>query len=131
MPKEESLYPEKFEQYEFELEDENQNLYSFQTSNGALYNVRFKPSPYVFGEESIFAPYLYELIVELAGNELPPKGKDKLMPFTVYAIFLDFYKRNGEANICLYICDSSDGRQMVRARKFVYWFRLLNDTGII
>ena len=131
MLEEELPYPGQFEGYEFELEDETRNLYSFQTKDGALYNVIFKPSPYVFGEDAVFAPYLYELIIELENEENIGKGTDKRLPFTVYDIFVDFYKRNGDLNICLYICNSSDGRQIVRARKFMYWFRLLNQGGII
>lgn len=127
MPNEELLYQEN--SYDFQLV--GNNSYVFETSNRAKYKVIFKHSPYVFGEEAIFSSYVYELIVKLEENKPTPKGKDERMPFTVYAIFLDFYKRNGDINICLYICDSSDGRQKARARKFLYWFRLFYDGGTI
>ncbi len=100
MPGKESLYPEKFNFYEFELENEDENLFSFQTENAAVYNVIFKPSPYVLGEDAMFAAYVYELIIELEGNE-SAKGIDKLIPATIHAIFADFIT---EAAVTTFVC---------------------------
>lgn len=124
-------YPEKSNFYRFQLDDEDMNVYSFQTTNGALYNVVFKSSPYVFGTDAVFAPYLYELIIALIGEDLPPKGMDKLIPLTIHSIFKDFYKRYNDNNVCLYICESSDGKQLAKARKFDNWFNLLENAGFI
>ena len=42
------------------------------------------------------------------------------------AIFIDFYNKIGNA-ISIYICDSSDGREFIRKRKFDSWFSEFHD----
>ncbi len=51
--------------------------------------------------------------------------RDDLIATTVAIIFLDFYNHHDE-NVCFYICDSADGRQHVRKRKFDMWFSQYN-----
>ena len=55
---------------------------------------------------------------------------DEKIPYTLFKIFADFYNYN-ENNVCVYICESSDGKQFVRERKFIQWFRYFNDGGYI
>jgi hypothetical protein len=55
---------------------------------------------------------------------------DKRIPFTIVSIILNFYQCSNN-NVCIYICDSSDKRQLSRARKFNYWFKYFNPGGFI
>ena len=106
------------------------SAYFFKTSYDVEYKVIFKPSPYIFGEDKPYAYLLYEfsVLAKFAGSH--SYTRDDLIAPTVVAIFLDFYNRHDE-NICFYICDSSDGRQHVRKRKFDMWFNEYNRGAFL
>lgn len=113
------------EYYAFERSESDQLSYFFRTVHQVEYKVVFKPASYVFGEDKPYASLLYEfsLLVQFSGPD--SYRRDDLIAPTVAFVFLDFYNRNNE-NICLYICDSSDGKHHVRARMFNIWFRQYN-----
>jgi len=117
--------------YEFAFIGGIQNCYTFQTVNQVVYEIKFTPTPYLFGEDSFFAPYTYEFSILVADNptENNPTFDDRTS-YTVASIFTDFYERSNEL-ITVYICDSSDGRQLIRQRKFNYWFYFfVNDDFV-
>jgi Family of unknown function (DUF6169) len=111
------------EYYNFEFLGFKDNVYSFQTENGIIYEIKFKPTPYLFGETSIFAPHSFEMIIEVAIN---PTSKNPIFDSkasrTVASIFEDFYSKS-DLHIIIYICESNDGRQDIRATKFHKWFQ--------
>jgi Family of unknown function (DUF6169) len=118
--------------YEFEFRGGINNNYGFETDLGIVYNVKFRPSNYLLGDETtLFANHIYEFIIEVVYNPLgknPPL--DKLVSKTISEVIKDFYyKKNGA--VCIYICDSSDGRQDLRRRKFDDWFHSEPDFGLI
>jgi hypothetical protein len=43
---------------------------------------------------------------------------------------MDFYSRKNNA-ISVYICESSDGKELVRKRKFDQWFQEYNDDTFV
>jgi Family of unknown function (DUF6169) len=98
------------------------NAFSFETVHKVTYEVTFKSSPYIFSEDSDFAQYTFEFSIVLVNNpsEKNPPPDAKIGP-TIAAIFTDFYE-NSPRTIAIYICDSSDGRQLLRQRKFNDWF---------
>lgn len=128
MQKKESLLPEN--EYEFEFIRGKNNSYLFETAIGIKYEVQFKSSPYIFGEDAVYASYVYEFVLLVRASDDKLIELDLRIPFTIVAIIIDFYKNN-DNNVCVYICDSSDGRQLSRARKFNYWFRYFNPCGFI
>lgn len=85
----------------------------------------FKPSSYLFPNHPVFNKDVYEFIVRIQVN--PPV--DPLLPPTIAAIFHDFFQREGA--VVVYICDSSDGRQAVRFRKFNSWYSYFEGRGTI
>jgi hypothetical protein len=100
--------------YEYSEVENEVNTFSFQTITGILYEIVFVPTPYLLGEDSVFAPHSFELVVRVSQNptrQRPPF--DRQTARTVAAIFEDFYQRS-EYHVILYICDSSDGRQALR-----------------
>jgi Family of unknown function (DUF6169) len=118
--------------YEFEFRGGENNNYGFETELGIVYLVKFRPTAYLLGDETtVYANYIYEFIIELVYNPLdknPPL--DKLVSKTISEIIKDFYyKKNG--SVCIYICDSSDGRQELRRKKFDDWFYSETDFGLI
>jgi hypothetical protein len=109
-----------------------ENTYFFDTINEVRYEVLFRSSPYIFGDDRVFAPFTYELIIKVAHNrsgfKRPPF--DKLVAVTIAAIFTDFYETS-LTTVCIYICDSSDGRQEIRQAKFSRWFEHFEKMDFI
>ena len=121
MQSEESSYPNQ--KYSFSFLGGEDNIHSFQTRNGFVYEVLFRPTPYLFGNDSIYAPSVYEFIIRVARNNSAKKRPpfDPLVAPTIAEIFTDFYE-NAPRTIVIYICESSDNRQLIRQVKFNRWF---------
>ena len=118
--------------YPFFFDGGENNVYAFETDLGISYEVKFRPSSYLLGNETTpFANHIYEFIIEIVYNPLgksPPL--DKLISKTISGIVKDFYyKKNG--SVCIYICDSSDGRQDLRRKKFDDWFYSEDEYGLV
>jgi len=109
--------------YNFVFEGGFENSYIFQTKKGVIYDIKFRPSPYLLGDENtLYSKDIFEFIIEILYNPIEKSPTlDKKIPETITAIFEDFYTKNSET-ICIYICDSSDNRQDIRRRKFDDWF---------
>lgn len=114
--------------YQFLFEGGIQNSYYFETQMGLIYEIRFKPTPYLFGNEmQTIANNVFEFGILMQFNpSLKFPSEDKKIGATVVAIFIDFYNRIGNA-VSIYICDSSDGKEFIRKRKFDSWFSEFND----
>lgn len=107
--------------YEFKFAGGEQNLYLFTTGQEIVYEIKFVPSSYLFVgyvEEPVSA---FEMVITVADN---PSGKrlpaDKRTEPTIRDIFYDFFR--AKEHVIIYICDSSDGRQEARMRKFTNWY---------
>ncbi len=108
--------------YEYKYEGGPNNIYSFETSRGFIYQISFTPTPYLFGEDSIHSKDTYELSLSVIFNptdENPPF--DYRTALTLATVFGDFYDRSDDT-ITLYICASYDNRQLIRAELFGRWF---------
>jgi Family of unknown function (DUF6169) len=115
--------------YSFFFEGGLDNSYYFETNDGIIYEVIFKPTPYLFGnEKSVFSDLIFEfsILVEFNPNKKLPAADSKIGATTA-EIFNDFYFKKGNA-ITIYICDSSDDKQSIRKRKFDIWFTKYNDV---
>ncbi len=115
--------------YNFIFKGGLNNSYIFITSQGVGYEVIFKPTPYLFGDEkSVFSDLIYEfsILVQSRSNEKLP-ATDSKIGATAAEIFKDFYLKKGNS-ITIYICDSSDEKQAIRKRKFDIWFTKYNST---
>lgn len=99
----------------------NWAYYVFRTVNSILYEVRFKPSGYIFEDDPDIQPFVFEvsiLVLENPLNKHPPS--DPLVSKTIALIFGQFFEQH--ERIVVYICDTSDRRGLVRHRKFTSWF---------
>lgn len=107
--------------YDFVFGGGRFNSYFFVTRHGVTYEVKFKPSDYLFAEYPAFHDDVNEFVIEVAetasGNRVP---SDALIPPTVALIFFHFFQNHHR--IIVYICDSSDAREASRYRKFNAWF---------
>ena len=52
------------------------HTYSFETDNQIEYDVIFRPTPYLFGAESLYSSFVYELIIRVAKNNSNKKDHD-------------------------------------------------------
>ena len=108
--------------YNFSFIGGTNNSYVFETSNGIVYEIKFKHSPYLLNENAEYSNLIYEFVIDVTINNSGKKPTlDVAVSETVASIFKDFFTKN-TYNICIYICDSSDGRQEIRRRKFDDWF---------
>lgn len=86
----------------------------------------------MFGDEqSEISKYIFEFIIEVVNTTITRRiPEDKKVGITVVAIFKNFYEKYGDA-ISIYICDTSDGKELARKRKFDGWFSLFNDENFV
>lgn len=94
----------KNEVYEYTFIGGNQNVYSFSTADSIDYNVKFVPSTYLFDAYPELDIEVFEMIISVADN--PTGGRI-----------------TNEKQAIIFVCDSSDGRQKARSRKFSTWFQ--------
>ncbi len=120
----------KSEIYSFIFLDDIDNSYVFKTNQYIFYQIKFKPTKYLFGKESSFSKNTFELVIEVIQNPLIKLPEtDKLISNTISVIFLDFFKNNNF--IILYICETNDLKHNARFRKFDSWFKLFNDGSFV
>ncbi|GAB4032472.1 DUF6169 family protein [Spirosoma gilvum] len=117
---------EQISRYEFEFIGGDHNSYSFSTYDKVRYAIKFVPSDYLFVDYIEGRVNAFEMVIAVADN---PTGKripaDPLTEPTILAIFYDFFR--SLEHVIIYICDSSDGREKARFRKFTSWFS--NNTA--
>jgi Family of unknown function (DUF6169) len=110
--------------YNYRIDESDVNTYLFETSHQIGYAIKFKPTGYIF-EGYVWSYYCYEYIIEVKYNPTdknPPL--DISFSLTVASIFNDFFK--DKENVVTYICDTADGKELARFRKFSIWFNKFN-----
>lgn len=112
--------------YEFEFVGGINHSYLFETINEVVFEIKFKPSDYIFGYSESIKNNAFELgiIILEEGRKV---GKDDRIPTTIAEIVFDFFSKKSE-DIIIYICDSSDSRQLARKRKFDSWADFFKGT---
>ncbi len=95
-----------------------------------MYEVLFKATPYLFDNLPVVNEFVYELIIGKLEGPTEKTAHDSAIAATIAAICANFFDRQ-QKRVILFICDSSDGRQMTRARKFRDWFDRFNDSSFI
>lgn len=107
--------------YQFTFAGGDFNSYYFTTDIDIVYEIKFIPSTDYFGAYSDLDADIFEMTISVADN--PTGGRlpaDALTAPTIFAIFEHFFLPHRQAII--FICDSSDGREQARFRKFGVWF---------
>ncbi|QDK79235.1 hypothetical protein EXU85_11710 [Spirosoma sp. KCTC 42546] len=107
--------------YEFRFFGGEQNSYFFTTRQEIIYQIKFVPSAYLFVDYIDGHVNAFEMVIAVADN--PTGGRiayDPLTEDTIRAIFTDFFCSLD--HVIVYICDSSDGREQARFRKFTSWY---------
>ena len=112
--------PYKFEHITGELYS-----YLIETENQVVYQVIFKPTPYLFGQHPDLGEETFELVIDVVFSPTNRMPSDSRMPITIAAICQNFFANKDR--ILLYICETADARHLARVRKFDTWFREFND----
>ena len=97
------------------------NSYYFTTIDGVIYEIEFVPSTDVFYAYPDIGVDVFEMTISVVDN--PTGGRlpaDPLSAPTIFAIFEDLFLPKRHAIV--FICDSSDGRERARHRRFGAWF---------
>ena len=93
-------------------EDTQEGVYTFIADSGAEFSIGFMPDDLIQSDES------YEFIIgNLNGVKSP---RDKNVKATVIAIVEEFFNANKAT--MLFLCSTSDGKQLMRGRLFKNWF---------
>jgi len=85
----------------------------FETRYRLHYEIRF------FEEQRIGGCETWQFSFAKAENVSSPE--DPYVRFTLFAVIDEFFSEN--ANVMLYICDTSDSREAARNRLFIRWFK--------
>jgi len=118
-------------EYSFEFIGGLNNSYSIVTQSDVVYEIKFKPSNYLIEIDDIENELVFEFVIEVLYKPVNVAlTLDKLIGPTINKIFKDFYSHYTKS-VTVYICDSSDGKQFVRKRKFDHWFEEFNDNTFI
>ena len=116
--------------YPIVIDEDDNTTYAFETDYQLIYEVRFKNTGYVFAGYPELESNTFELIIQLVlnntGNRTPPDTRIAATIADVVKLFLTRAER-----IVIYICDSSDWRQVARARKFDGWFEYYRGIDFI
>lgn len=83
----------------------------FKTDSGVVYSVGFVPTDLFISAET------YQFYLTNVNNKKSPR--DVKLRNTIMAVVLDFFLSSDTA--MLYICDTGDMRQSMRARLFRFW----------
>lgn len=116
--------------YDFEPSDSDPNTFLFKTRYGRFYEIKFKPTPYLFSDAPEYADDVYELSIITIGQGAMKTPPDPAIAWTVFAIGQAFAEWLGHP-IFLFICDTCDGKQAVRARTFTRWFTEIGNPYIL
>lgn len=112
--------------YDFIFIGGKNNSYVFKTNIGVIYEVKFKPSKYIFESGFSYSDFTFEFVIDVlqsSGYKSPPL--DTKVSATTAEIFIDFFRN--EQNIIVYTCETNDAKEYARFRKFNHWFNSFND----
>lgn len=97
-----------------------ENTYYFFTSDGRTYSVDFVEQSFFNDNVFPYANSTFQLFLRL--EKAPPAySTDPKIGITVTAIIQDFVDKD-PLRILFFTCDTADGRQVARFRKFTTWF---------
>ncbi len=85
----------------------------FKTDYGIVYKIGF------IDDDTIWPTGAYQFLIINESNLSSPN--DKKLQQTIFRIIEAFFQRNPE--ILLYLCETGDGKQALRSRLFIRWFK--------
>jgi hypothetical protein len=108
---------------------EKNNYFQFITTAGTKYACYFLSYAEYFKSYKEVASNIYSVNVEIIESKRRAVALDERTGLTIVEIVKRFLK--GLEDVVVYVCDSSDGRELLRKRKFDLWFRKYDDGTVI
>lgn len=105
------------------------NYFQFTTSAGIVYACYFLSYSEYFKEYKGIAENIYSFNVEILKGGKAKGSNDDRIGRTIIEILKLFL--SGLENAVVYVCDTSDGKELFRKRKFDLWFKKYDDGTII
>lgn len=116
--------------YPFVIDEDDSTTFAFETNHQLVYEVRFKHTGYIFVSYPELELHAFELIIRLVSNSTGNRTPlDTQIAATIAGIVRSFLART--ERVIIYICDSSDLRQVTRARKFDTWYEYYRGIDFI
>lgn len=103
--------------------------FEFTTANGTVYLCYFISYSEYFKDYKEIAGNIFSFNVEIIHGRKSGISSDERVGRTIIEIVKDFL--SGLENAVVYVCDASDGRELLHKRKFDQWFRKYDDGTII
>lgn len=113
----------------YPLQENDEYSYEFLTDKGIRYKIYFLDYSYMFSEYQSFLSPVYTFNIDVMKGDPDSATGDDRIGLTVLKVFNDFFAKI--ENVAIYVCDSSDERQLARKRKFDVWFWSYNDGSIV
>jgi hypothetical protein len=105
----------------YRLQRIDEFTYGFTTDKDIGYRCSFLSYAEYFPNHPDIATAFYSFNLDLQGKPTKlPRGTDKRIADTVISIVGRFLE--SRVNAVVYVCDNSDGKEAVRAKKFLSWF---------
>jgi hypothetical protein len=105
------------------------DYFEFITSAGIVYACYFLSYAEYFKEYREIAGNFYSYNVDVIKGTKAGISSDERTGRTIIEIVKNFLA--GLENAVVYVCDTSDGKELLRKRKFDQWFRKYDDGTII
>lgn len=103
------------------------DYYSFVTDSEVEYICYFSPYGMYFINYPELRSKIFDFNLELKHKKTKTTGTDKRIADTVIAIVGEFL--NSKINVVVYVCDPTDGKGYLRARKFKTWFNYYEHSS--
>ncbi|MBX9784225.1 MAG: hypothetical protein K2X48_13125 [Chitinophagaceae bacterium] len=113
----------------YPLQETDELSYQFVTDGGVTYHIYFLDYSYMFADYPMLANNVFSFNIDVVSGSVDTALSDERIGITVVEVFKTFFKER--ENVAVYVCDSSDERQLARKRKFDFWFWKYNDGSII
>lgn len=105
------------------------NYFEFTSANGTVYLCYFLSYSEYFKDYKEIAGNIFSFNVDVVHGRKTGISSDERIGRTIIEIVKNFL--SGLENAVVYVCDTSDGRELLRKRKFDQWFRKYDDGTII
>jgi hypothetical protein len=99
--------------------------YAFTTDDGRVYLVSFSEQPFYGEDDFLYAAQMFQVLLTLEYGK-PVSGNDPKIGRSVVAIVRQFLADDISRSL-FFTCDTADGRQLARFRKFSTWFAQYSD----
>jgi len=98
----------------------NSLVYQFTTKNEITYRVHFvKDETLIYLSGTADFEQTYQIVIEKTTDTKPPF--DSRVFLTIEAIIIEFF--NDTEKVLSFVCDTSDGKELTRFKKFNRWYK--------